>query len=499
MAYQVFNGTQSIVQSEINTFICNYSENHIYNQVLSIPYFKQKLIAKILNQIPNRHLVINEETHFCDDTTFCIGILEEQLLIKSKIIANIDDFLKLENINTLNLRNWHQKEALQQVDDQAELDWWIRFETLNPSIIYFFGPFDSFHEAQSNCDGYLEDLKDENPEKINFNFQIDDPQALTIVNDLDYLQKENNTLWEQFWQYESEKKYYRDLFLYAPNGYLILDGNGEIKSANYTMLKMLKMEEEEIIGKFFGLFLTEKNMEKLGTHFKLLREKSDEIDSSPLFSLELILNDNSTITVSLKIAKINDIENNSIEWCLSIHDISKLQEIQNQLYHESRHDSLTNLPNRRFLLEFLENILKQEEETFKKFAVLYLDLNKFKLINDNYGHEIGDEVLIILAKRLLTCIRSCDCVARISGDEFMVVLTNIKSSQDPKDCAIRIHQSLSFPFNTKKEKLSLSTSIGILMGNTKTSSLPNILSKADIAMYKAKRMVEPYAYAMYFC
>ncbi len=493
MAYQVFNNTLNIVKAQVEHFLDHYPEDHIYNKILSLPYFKQKLIAKILTQIPNRHTVIDEVTYFCDDTTFCIGVVEEQLLINDKIISTINDFIKIEDNNIVKNNELNKK----TVDELIDQDWWVRFQTVIPCVTYFFGPFDSFDEAHSNHRGYLEDLIKEKAEGITFNFQIGAPKSLTIVNDISDLQKENDLLTEKFCQSNLDQKYYEKLFLFAPDAQMILNPDGTIKFVNENALKLLKMENKNLIGKSLDLFISPINFKKFSTHLEQLNNITDLRQDFPLFLLELLLKNNSPITVSVKISKTKNSYNNIVSWHLSLDNITELQKIQNRLLYESRHDPLTNLPNRRALLEFIKTKLNQEQNESNNFALLFLDLNKFRDINNVFGHAIGDQILIIFAKRLMACVRNSDHVARLSGDEFIIVLSNINSSQDAKDCAHRIHKALYNPFKVREHHIPVSVSIGILTSDKKKLNLSSLLSNADRAMYQAKSSHAPYA--IYHC
>ncbi|BAQ64629.1 diguanylate cyclase domain-containing protein [Geminocystis sp. NIES-3709] len=486
MSYQVFNSTLSIVKTEVDQFLKDYTIDHPYRQALSFPYFRQKLIAKVLNNIPNNHILIDECHSFVDDISFCIGLLEEKLLITAKINEQISHIV--EEYNQFNLTHnpdYHPKEnALAKT---AQLSWWIRIDTIKPDMTYYFGSFDNLWEAKENCSGYIEDLIEEKAEGITFDFQYINPPSLTIDNDIEDLRLENQQIWENLWDIEVKKKYYENLFLFSPDSCLILDKDGIIRVINDSAVNLFKTPREKLINKSLNWFISPHSLAKFLDFLQSFNNEINPDKTQSFFSLKFSLPDESFIIVSIKASNIKNLENDIIGWHLSLHDVTKLQQTQNELFHQSRYDSLTDLPNRRSLLEFLQKILNQEEKNHSsRFAVLFLDIDKFKDINDTFGHLIGDKVLITLAKRLITCVRNIDHVARLSGDEFMIVLSHINSSQEAKDCAYRIQKSLSTCFHVSEKKIMINVSIGIVIGDSKTSNLSNLLSNADMAMYQAK-------------
>jgi diguanylate cyclase (GGDEF)-like protein/PAS domain S-box-containing protein len=175
-----------------------------------------------------------------------------------------------------------------------------------------------------------------------------------------------------------------------------------------------------------------------------------------------------------------------------ISDITKRKRVEEELSYEARHDSLTNLPNRAFFIERVEETLIQSQRNKNHlFAVLFIDLDRFKIVNDSLGHLIGDELLIAVAQILTSCSRSSDLVARLGGDEFTLLLSEIESVKDANSIAERIQKKLSSPFYLKGHTVFTSASIGIVVSSNKVDSnkyqnSADILRNADIAMYRAK-------------
>ena len=145
----------------------------------------------------------------------------------------------------------------------------------------------------------------------------------------------------------------------------------------------------------------------------------------------------------------------------------QLAESKDHFRHAAFHDALTNLPNRALLTENLKFVIeraKQHEDY--QFSVLFLDLDRFKNVNDSLGHSIGDQLLIAMARRLESCIREVDMVARLGGDEFAILLDGISGGADATNMARRIQEKLSSPFNLSGHEVFTSTSVGIALSST---------------------------------
>lgn len=170
-----------------------------------------------------------------------------------------------------------------------------------------------------------------------------------------------------------------------------------------------------------------------------------------------------------------------------------LRESKEKFRHAAFHDALTDLPNRNLFMETLKFALeKSKHNTSYKFAVLFLDINRFKTINDSLGHSMGDRLILHVAKRLATSVRDKDLVARFSGDEFAFILHNISDLEDAKQFAARIKEKISAPFTLSGRQVFTSFSIGIALGGAEYEMAEDILRDADIAMYHAKDSEKDY-------
>lgn len=173
-------------------------------------------------------------------------------------------------------------------------------------------------------------------------------------------------------------------------------------------------------------------------------------------------------------------------WVSTLEDITDWREAQAQIAHMARHDALTDLPNRRLFHEQLEHALLRLERS-GRVAVLCIDLDNFKDVNDSLGHPIGDELLNEVAKRLGATIRKGDTVARLGGDEFAIVLANGKSqTSEITALASRLVETIARPFEIAGNQIMISTSVGISIAPDDGSDPDQLLRNADMAMYRAK-------------
>ncbi len=167
--------------------------------------------------------------------------------------------------------------------------------------------------------------------------------------------------------------------------------------------------------------------------------------------------------------------------------LDERNKMQKKLAFEAFHDSLTGLPNRALFTNRLEQILRQRSRNPNlHFSVLFLDLDRFKVINDSLGHLMGDALLQEVASRLEDCIRPKDTVARLGGDEFCILLRDIDNERDAAVIASRVIESIAKPFQLNEQKVFTSTSIGITISNDSYKSPDDVLRDADAAMYHAK-------------
>jgi diguanylate cyclase len=166
---------------------------------------------------------------------------------------------------------------------------------------------------------------------------------------------------------------------------------------------------------------------------------------------------------------------------------AKLRDSQKKLQFLSMYDSLTALPNRQLFLDRLEHLVMMNKREKSPFAVLMMDLNLFKEVNDTYGHSAGDELLVQVASRLKSLARDSDTFARLGGDEFAGILYNMRSLQDACNVAEKINNAIDMPFRLQNQTVSIGVSIGIAFVDGKDVDLNSLMAQADNSMYEAKK------------
>ena len=170
----------------------------------------------------------------------------------------------------------------------------------------------------------------------------------------------------------------------------------------------------------------------------------------------------------------------------SFRDITERRQAETRLAYMANYDSVTGLPNRHLLRERLDRAIKHEARSHRHLAIMFLDLDNFKSINDTLGHDVGDRVLQVVANRLLACLRESDTVARIGGDEFTVLVEDMTTMESIAALAQQIIDSLSLPFPLDGREMFCTVSVGIAIYPDDSESLDGLMKSADSAMYRAK-------------
>ncbi|MFH1217289.1 MAG: sensor domain-containing diguanylate cyclase [Pseudomonadota bacterium] len=282
-------------------------------------------------------------------------------------------------------------------------------------------------------------------------------------------------------------KAYVDSILHNMNDSLIVTSlDFHIRSVNRAALDLLGYKHDELIGRHINTFLREflcggldpdvcDNDEKLISHLCSNAEKI------------FLTRDGQEIPVLLSTSCLKDDESDSHGLVFVAKDITERKKAEEKLQQMALYDFLTGLPNRMTFHDRLEQTLKQAHREGHQAGLMFLDLDRFKEINDTLGHDSGDTLLKNVARWLRDCVRQSDTVARLGGDEFAVILDNLHDLQDAVNTAERILAAFSKPVLLRGKEIYSSPSIGIALYPLDAQSIENLLKNADIAMYQAKQ------------
>ncbi|MBN1376023.1 MAG: GGDEF domain-containing protein [Dehalococcoidia bacterium] len=274
---------------------------------------------------------------------------------------------------------------------------------------------------------------------------------------------------------------YRRLFETAQDGILILNGTtGSIEDVNPFLLAMLGYSRDEMIGKMLwqiGAF-TDVKRSKVAFQ-KLQRDDYIRFDNLPLetkagkpFAVEFI--SNAYLVDHRRVIQCN------------IRDITERERLKDELKELATHDSLTGLPNRMLLFDRFTVGAANSQRKRKRLALMSLDLDKFKTINDRFGHDAGDKVLVASANRLTNILRKVDTVARIGGDEFVVLLWEVDQKDDVIKVAQKILEGFHKPLIIGTHPITITVSMGIAIFPEDGTTLEKLINKSDQLLYKVK-------------
>jgi diguanylate cyclase (GGDEF)-like protein/PAS domain S-box-containing protein len=200
----------------------------------------------------------------------------------------------------------------------------------------------------------------------------------------------------------------------------------------------------------------------------------------------LIRRDGAEAAIEDSAAPIHDRRGQVTGAVMVFHDVSRARALSQRMAHLAEHDSLTDLPNRLLLNDRLAQAMALAQRHNEKMAVLFLDVDRFKHINDSLGHDTGDRLLQSVAERLRQCVRTSDTVSRQGGDEFVVLLSEVMHAQDATICAEKILLAVSLPHHIDQHDVHVTASIGIVMYPDDGEDADTLLKNADFAMYQAK-------------
>ena len=316
-------------------------------------------------------------------------------------------------------------------------------------------------------------------------FDSDDraPRLLAVCSDITEQRRDEEEL-------RSSRQSLQRIFETAADAFMVLEPDGKIKFANAAAerifaLERASIEERTIFDARWNLVdLLGKPFAEALHPFQIVRATGESLHD---FEFRVDRADGRTIVVSLNAAPLLDNRGLFSGVVASVADITERRALEDRLKHQAFHDPLTRLANRVLVRYRLEHALQQRSQVNDRVAVIFIDLDNFKYINDSLGHSAGDELLIALADRLRASLRAGDTPARFGGDEFVILLEGLDTPRYAIMVAERVLEALRDPFLIDGHEVFTTPSIGIAFSGEGGGNADELLRHADSAMYEAKR------------
>jgi diguanylate cyclase (GGDEF)-like protein/PAS domain S-box-containing protein len=265
---------------------------------------------------------------------------------------------------------------------------------------------------------------------------------------------------------------------------VIRDERGEVTFANDFFLELVGASADEVVGRdWFQAFVTAESQEEQRRAYAKCFQQGVAL---PYEECEIVARLEERRLVSWNHTLLHDYQD-AVTGMASIGaDITERKRVEQQLIHDAFHDNLTGLPNRALLMDRVSGAIARARRRSGLVAVLFLDVDRFKLVNDSLGHVLGDQLLVQMSRLLTTAVRPGDTVARLGGDEFIVLLEDMEEPADAVRVAERIHLALAAPFKIGGHEVFITSSIGIAISTREYQRAGDLVRDADTAMYQAK-------------
>jgi diguanylate cyclase (GGDEF)-like protein/PAS domain S-box-containing protein len=281
---------------------------------------------------------------------------------------------------------------------------------------------------------------------------------------------------------QSEEKY-RSILETIQEGYFEVDFAGNFTFFNDSLCRNLGYSKEELMGMNNRQYTDKEHSKKL---FQTFNKVYNTGEPTERFDWQIIRKDGTKRYVESSVSLQKDSSGKPAGFRGIVRDVTERKQIEQQLNHIATHDTLTGLPNRMLFIDRLGVALAQSKRNRHKLAVMMLDLDNFKNVNDTLGHMVGDQLLKEVGYRLSGLLRQNDTVARLGGDEFIVLLSDLERMEDVIQVAKKILKAFHQPFVCDNHKLTSNTSIGIAIYPDDGEDIDSLLKKSDMAMYFVK-------------
>jgi diguanylate cyclase (GGDEF)-like protein/PAS domain S-box-containing protein len=281
---------------------------------------------------------------------------------------------------------------------------------------------------------------------------------------------------------ESEEKY-RTILENIQEGYFEVDLAGNFTFFNDSTCLFLGYSKKELVGMNYQQFTSKETSKNV---FQTFNKIYNSREPNKGFDWPMIRKDGSTRFLEASVSLQKDSSGKPAGFRGIVRDVTERKQIERQLKHIATHDVLTGLPNRMLFIDRLEVALAKSKRNKHKLALMMLDLDHFKDINDTCGHMVGDQLLKEVGYRLCGLVRKSDTIARLGGDEFIILLSDIERMEDSVGIAEIVLKSFRQPFVFSNHKLTTNASIGITIYPDDGEDIDSLLKNADMAMYSVK-------------
>jgi len=281
---------------------------------------------------------------------------------------------------------------------------------------------------------------------------------------------------------QSEEKY-RTILENIDDGYYEVDLAGNFTFFNDSLCRIQGYSRDELMGMNNREYMEEKTFKKV---YKIFNTVFRTGKSATIYDWKIIRKDGSKPDVESSVSLIRDAKGKKTGFRGVVRDITERKQAEEELKYIATHDALTGLPNRSLFNDRLTLALTQAHRNKKKLAVMLLDLDYFKDVNDTMGHSMGDQLLRVVGNRLRELLRGGDTVARVGGDEFLLLLSEIARIKDANTIAQKILEAFRKPFVLDDHEIMITTSIGIAIYPDDGDDADTLMKHADVAMYSAK-------------
>ena len=396
-------------------------------------------------------------------------------------------FRRLKESNTIGIISWHMDGAVDEANDiflkmlgyeRSDLDnHVINWRDITPlelrqrdqqamDELLAYGRCEPFEKALIHKQGHLVPI-------LVGAALLNDDQEMGIAYVMDLSERKKA---------EQQLKLAATVFSSSSDGILITDSSMRIVSVNQALCSMTGYDEHELLGKPPAI------LQSGYTSHDEYEQMWSSLNNGGQWQGELFDRKKSGALMPIR-ASINQIKNSSNEpthYVAIISDISERKAEEAQLRHHAYHDPLTGLANRVLFDDRLDRAIKLAERNHSKFAVLFLDLDKFKPVNDVFGHKVGDKLLQHVAQRLIRSVRDTDTVTRLGGDEFVVLLEDVSTHERVEQTLKHIIDAICKSYHVEDHTIEIGVSAGISIYPDDGADAKTLLHHADIAMYDAK-------------